>query len=271
MEIDMFRALVESNSPVDKNTFAPIKDKIYIGELLKSCLKNRRGISIFIGDSRKSFKTFIQNIDTEEIITEHISFLNLYKSKFEYKNIVIVFSSDDIFYGFRTEFRRFINKDQLAVAMPDVIYKLQRRGYVRIKQSTTLPVSVAIAPHYKKDQTSFFNDFIVFWKTHKDELSISVVDISEAGISIMIKTDYKGLDDLKLPIFKFRLSLMNKSISIEARNVSILSLPKKHDKYRYRLGFSFRSISEDSQSVIKEYIVERQAEILRKQKEKRII
>jgi c-di-GMP-binding flagellar brake protein YcgR len=51
-----------------------------------------------------------------------------------------------------------------------------------------------------------------------------------------------------------------------SRVASVLKLSVKNNKNRYRIGFAFRNIENKERSIIKEYIMERQAEMLRNRK-----
>jgi len=265
-----FLSSKNKNNKTNDNFFVAINNKTFIAELLEQILKSRKSITIFVGNSKKVFKTFFSEIKTEEyesfIATEYISFLNLYKSRFESEDIIFVFNYNNIYYGFNTDFISFINKNQLKVALPSKIYKLQRREFVRVKQSITMPIKVKMAPYYKNDLKNDFIDFITFWNSEKSTISPIVVDISEGGVSIIIYSDTKSLDTYKTPIFKMILKILNKEISVISRVASMLNLSNKDKKYRYRIGFSFRNISNKDRSVIKEYIMERQSEILKNRK-----
>lgn len=252
------------------NFFVAIDNKTFIIELLEQILKSRKSITIFVGNSKKVFKSFISKIDTNDdksfIVTEYISFLNLYKSRFESESIIFVFNYNNIYYGFNTDFISFINKNQLKVNIPKLFYKLQRREFVRLKQSITMPIKIKVAPYYKNDLKDHFVDFIKFWNKEKSEISPTVVDISEGGVSFIIYSNTLGLDSYNFPIFRMILKILDKNISVISRLVSILPLSSKDKKYRYRMGFSFRNISNTNRSIIKEYIMERQSEILKNRK-----
>jgi len=260
----------EKSTDQKNKFFVPIDNKTFIIELLEQILKSRKSITIFVGNSKKVFKSFISKIDTNDnksfIITEYISFLNLYKSRFESESIIFVFNYNNIYYGFNTKFISFINKNQLKVDVPKLFYKLQRREFVRVKQSITMPIKIKVAPYYKNDLKDHFIDFIKFWNEEKSTILPTVVDISEGGVSFIIYSNTIGLDSYNFPIFRMILKIFDKDISVIARVASILPLSNKDKKYRYRIGFSFRNISNPDRSVIKEYIMERQSEILKNRK-----
>jgi len=254
----------------DSKFFVPINNKTFIIELLEQILKSRKSITIFVGNSKKVFKSFLSKLDSDEenpsVTTEYISFLNLYKSRFESEKIIIIFNYNNIYYGFDTKFISFVNKNQLKVDIPKILYKLQRREFVRVKQSITMPVKIKIAPYYKNDLKDSFIEFIEFWSKEKSTISPTVVDISEGGVSIIIYSNISGVDTYNFPIFRMILKIFDKDISVISRMASILPLSNKDKKYRYRIGFSFRNISNTDRSVIKEYIMERQSEILKNRK-----
>ena len=269
MELIFFNFLTSDTSKKSEKSFVPIDNKTFISELLEQTLKSRKSVTLFVGSSKKVFKTFLAEVEIKEgnyITTEYISFLNLYKSKFESEKIIFVFNYNNIYYGFTAKFIGFINKNQLKVEIPPLIYKLQRRQFVRVKQSVTMPIKVKIAPYYKEDAKESFIDFINFWNKEKSSLYITAVDISEGGIAIILYTNTSSLDTYKLPIFRMILHILDKDISVVSRVASIIPLPYKDKKYRYRIGFAFRNISNKDRSIIKEYIMERQAEILRSRK-----
>jgi hypothetical protein len=250
--------------------FVPIDNKIFIVELLNQILKSRKSVTVFVGNSKKVFKTFLHLVNSSEtsnfITTEYISFLNLYKSRFESEKIIFVFNFNNIYYGFNTKYINFINKNQLQVQLPSKIYKLQRREFVRVKQSSTMPIKIRLAPYYKEDTKNEFTDFISFWNEEKNTLMPSIVDISEGGVSVIIYSETESIDTYQFPIFRMILIIFDKEISVVSRIVSVLELPIKDKKHRYRIGFSFRNISNTERSLIKEYIMERQSEILKNRK-----
>jgi c-di-GMP-binding flagellar brake protein YcgR len=94
----------------------------------------------------------------------------------------------------------------------------------------------------------------------------SIVDISEGGVSVIIYSETESIDTYQFPIFRMILIIFDKEISVVSRIVSVLELPIKDKKHRYRIGFSFRNISNTERSLIKEYIMERQSEILKNRK-----
>jgi c-di-GMP-binding flagellar brake protein YcgR len=260
----------DKNNKTENKFFVPITNKTFIVELLEQILKSRKSITIFVGNSKKVFKSFLSKVESNDnnsfLVTEYISFLNLYKSRFESEKIIFIFNYNNIYYGFDTKFINFINKNQLKVNIPNLIYKLQRREFVRVKQSVTMPVKIKIAPYYKNDLRDDFIQFIEFWTKEKNSISPTVVDISEGGVSIIIYSTTESLDSYNFPIFRMILKIFDKDISVISRIASILPLANKDKKYRYRIGFSFRNISNADRSIIKEYIMERQSEILKNRK-----
>ena len=269
MDIKFFNFLTNKSSS-DDSFFVLIDNKIFINELLKQIFKSRKSVRIFVGSEKKVFKTFLSDVDSDSssksITTEYISFLNLYKSRFTSSHVILVFKHKDTYYGFKAEFIGFVNKNQLKLGLPSHVYKLQRREYVRVKQSIKMPIRVSIAPYYKDDFKDKLKDFIDFWELEKQILYPSIVDISEGGVSLVIHSSNDSLDQFSFPIFRMKLSVLNKDISVIARAASVVSLPLKDNKYRYRIGFAFRNISNNNRSIIKEYIMERQSEILRNRK-----
>lgn len=272
MSIDLFDFLLKDNIVINQSDFAVINNQQYISELIEEIYNSHKSITVLLETTKKSFKSFISNIDlTNEIKqfeTEYITFLNLYKSRFASSNIAVVFYFNDIYYGFKGVFIKFTQKNEIVFEIPDKIFKLQRRKYVRVNQSVLKPIDIQIAPYFREDQKDKFTEFIGFWQKEKDLLKTSLIDISEGGIGVIIETANEQLNEITLPIFRIKLLFTDIIIETIGQIVSIIILAKTKYSIKYRIGISFRNISKDDQNEIKKYVMDRQTEILRNRKDK---
>lgn len=272
MSIDLFDFLLKDNPVINQSDFAVINNQQYISELIQEIYNSHKSITVLLETTKKSFKSFISNIDlnneVKQFETEYITFLNLYKSRFASSNIAVVFYFNDIYYGFKGVFTKFTQKNEIVFEIPDKIFKLQRRKYVRVNQSVLKPIDIQIAPYFREDQKDKFTEFISFWQKEKDLLKTSLIDISEGGIGVVIETVTENLNEITLPIFRIKLLFTDIVIETIGQVVSIIILAKTKHSAKYRIGISFRNILKDDQNEIKKYVMDRQTEILRNRKDK---
>lgn len=272
MSIDLFDFLLKDNIIVNQSDFAVISNQQYISELIREIYDSHKSITILLETTKKSFKSFISavdfNSDIKQFETEYITFLNLYKSRFASSSIAVIFYFNDVYYGFKGTFIKFTQKNEIIFELPDKIYKLQRRKYVRVNQSLLKPIDIQIAPYFREDQKEKFTAFTEFWQKEKDLLKTSLIDISEGGIGIIIETSTEKLNEISLPIFRIKLLFPETTIETIGQIVSIIVLAKAKHTIKYRIGISFRNISKDDQNEIKKYVMDRQTEILRNRKDK---
>ncbi len=271
--VELFEFLLKEPIIVNQSEYAPIENQSYILELLKELQSSRKGITIILGSVKKIFKTFIESLDIKDkskfFETDYIPFINLYKNRFYTERIVVVFRHDDIFYGFIPAFVTFSPKNGgVFFQIPSTIYKLQRRKFVRVPQSISMPISVQIAPYIKEEQKDFYLNFLEFWKKEKNTIEPTVIDISEGGVGITILSSTSDIKNFLPPMFLLRITLQEIIIESIAFLASVQLHQKKGNINIYRIGFSFRNIDKNSQNEIKKYVMIRQTEILRNRKDK---
>lgn len=257
---------------VDYNEFMVLDNQDHIDVLFNVLCQERKGITIFLGSTKKFFKTFITRISliqgSRQFETDYISFLNLYRNKFQTEKLAVVFSAGGLYYGFEGEFVQFIKRNQLMLELPNKLYKLQRRRFVRVKQSPTMPIDIQLAPYYKGEIPEHYRPFINFWRDQKDILQVSMADISEGGIGILLKTDHKEVEKFALPFFRARLFLSGMILELIAKAVSMVYNGQRGQYAHYRVGLKFLTSSREDRAVIKKYIMERQTEMLRIRKDR---
>ncbi|MBN2693473.1 PilZ domain-containing protein [bacterium] len=271
--VELFEFLLKEPIVVNQSEYAIIENQNYIHELLKELHENKKGITIVLGSVKKNFKTFIESLGIKDksrfFETDYIPFINLYKNRFYTERVVVVFRYDDIFYGFIPTFVTFSPKNSgVFFQIPTTLYKLQRRKFVRVSQSLSMPITVQIAPYIKEEQKEFYKNFLEFWKKEKNTIEPTVIDISEGGIGIMISSTTSELNNFLPPMFLLRITLQDMIIEAIAHLATIQLHQKKGNINNYRVGFSFRNIDKNSQNEIKKYVMIRQTEILRNRKDK---